>query len=91
MPRTAQEIMRQADHLAKHFEDHVPASADVRDAISLEKVRRAFLSKAAAEEELLNAVIGARDDGQSWGPIGAMLGTSGEAARQRYGTAAINR
>jgi hypothetical protein len=70
---------------------NVPDSANMRDAVSLQTVRMAFLRKAAAEEELLNADISARDDGQSWGSIGAMLGTSGEAARQRYGTAAINR
>jgi hypothetical protein len=27
----------------------------------------------------------ARAEGQAWAAIGAMLGTSGEAARQRYG------
>jgi hypothetical protein len=91
MPRTAQEIMSQADQLAKHFEEHVPDPENTRDAVSLQNVRKAFLRKAAAEEKLLNAVISARDDGQSWGSIGAMLGTSGEAARQRYGTPAINR
>jgi hypothetical protein len=91
MPRTAQEIMSQADHLAKHFEDHDPDSANLRDAASLGKVRNAFLRRAGAEEKLLQAVLDARSDGQSWGAIGAMLGTSGEAARQRYGTRAINR
>jgi hypothetical protein len=30
------------------------------------------------------AVRAARADGHSWAAIGAMLGTSGEAARQRY-------
>jgi hypothetical protein len=89
MPRTAQEIIRQADHLAKRFEDHEPNSAKVRDAASLRKVRKAFLQKAASEEELLRAVLDARTDGKSWGVIGAMLGTSGEAARQRYGAKAI--
>ncbi len=91
MPRTTQEIMSQADHLAKHFEDHESNSAKVRDAASLRKVRKAFLQKAASEEELLKAVLDARCDGQSWGAIGAMLGTSGEAARQRYGAEAIKR
>jgi hypothetical protein len=91
MPRTAQEIMSQADQLAKHFEDHDPGSTRVRDAASLRKIRKAFVRKAGAEEELLAAVLSARDDGQSWGAIGAMLGTSGEAARQRYGTQATNR
>jgi hypothetical protein len=85
MPRTAQEIMSQAEHLAKHFEDHGPDSAKVHDAATLRKVRKAFLRKAASEDQLLKAVLDARTDGQSWGAIGSMLGTSGEAARQRYG------
>jgi hypothetical protein len=91
-PETAtQEIMSQADHLVKHFEDHEPHSAKVRDAASLRKVRKAFLQKAVSEEELLMSVLDARSDGQSWGAIGAMLGTSGEAARQRYGSQASKR
>jgi hypothetical protein len=88
MPRTSQEIMSQADHLAKHFEDHDPTVASVRDAATLRRIRKAFLRRAASEEELLQAVLSARNDGQSWGAIGAMLGTSGEAARQRYGSRA---
>jgi hypothetical protein len=91
MPRTAQEIMSQADQLAKHFEDHDPDPANMREAASLRKIRKAFLRRAGAEEELLNAVLSARIDGQSWGVIGAMLGTSGEAARQRYGSQSIKR
>jgi hypothetical protein len=89
MPRTAQEIMSQADQLAKHFEDHEPDSAKVREAVTIRKVREAFLRRADAEERLLKAVLAARDDGQSWGAIGTMLGTSGEAARQRYGSRTI--
>jgi hypothetical protein len=85
MPRTAQEILSQADQLAKHFEDHDPDLTKLRDASSLRKVRNAFIQKAASEDVLVKAVLNARVDGQSWGAIGAMLGTSGEAARQRYG------
>jgi hypothetical protein len=48
-------------------------------------VREASLGRAPAGSDLLAAVEGARSDGQSWSAIGAMLGTSGEAARQRYG------
>jgi hypothetical protein len=32
-----------------------------------------------------DAVAVARAEGHSWATIGAMLGTTGEAARQRYG------
>jgi FAD/FMN-containing dehydrogenase len=91
MPRTSQEIMSQADKLAKRFEEHEPDAANVRDAGSLRKVRKAFQRRAATEQELANAVRAARDDGHSWAAIGAMLGTSGEAARQRYGTPAARR
>jgi FAD/FMN-containing dehydrogenase len=88
MPRTAQEIVNQADRLAKRFEEHEPDAANIRDASSLRKVRKAFQRRAATEQQLADAVRAARDDGQSWTAIGAMLGTSGEAARQRYGTPA---
>jgi FAD/FMN-containing dehydrogenase len=88
MPRTAQEIVNQADRLAKLFEEHEPDAANIRDASSLRKVRKAFQRRAATEQQLADAVRAARDDGQSWTAIGAMLGTSGEAARQRYGTPA---
>ncbi|MGH8996688.1 MAG: hypothetical protein ACRDYB_11750 [Acidimicrobiales bacterium] len=91
VPRTSQEILSQADKLAKRFEEHEPDTTKIRDASSLRKVRKAFQRRAATEQELANAVHAARDDGQSWAAIGVMLGTSGEAARQRYGTPAPRR
>jgi hypothetical protein len=88
MPRTTQEIVSRADKLAKRFEDHEPNSENISDAAALRRVRRAFLRRAATEQAVVDAVHAARDDGHSWAAIGAMLGTSGEAARQRYGTPA---
>lgn len=85
MPRTAQEILDQADELAARFEQAEPD--DLRDATALRAVRNAFLARAEAERDLRDAVVGARHDGHSWTAIGAMVGTSGEAARQRYGQA----
>ena len=85
MPRSTKEIIDQADALAQRFEDHVPNGSTLRPADTLGRVRRAFLGRARAESDLLVAVECARADGQSWSAIGAMLGTSGEAARQRYG------
>lgn len=38
-----------------------------------------------AERSIAAAVTDARAHGFSWATIGTMLGTSGEAARQRYG------
>lgn len=91
MPRTAQEILDQADELAARFEGHDPNPADVKDAASLRAVREAFQSRADAERRLADAVSVARAERHSWAAIGAMVGTSGEAARQRYGNAATSR
>lgn len=83
MPRTAQEILDHADELSARFEQAEPH--DLRDATSLRAVRDAVLIRAEAERTLRDAVVHARADGHSWAAIGAMVGTSGEAARQRYG------
>ena len=85
MPRTAQEILDNADELAARFEHAEPD--DLRDATALRVVREAFLARAETERTLRDAVVRARHDGHSWSSIGAMVGTSGEAARQRYGQA----
>jgi hypothetical protein len=85
MPRTAQEILDNADELAARFENAEPG--DLRDATTLRRVREAFLARAETERSLRDAVVHARHDGNSWASIGAMVGTSGEAARQRYGQA----
>lgn len=85
MPRTMSEILEQADELARRFEEHEPNPDDVRDARSLREVAKAFRAKARAEVDLADAVSVARAEGHSWTSIGIMLGTSGEAARQRYG------
>jgi hypothetical protein len=85
MPRSLQEILDQADTLAKRFEDLEP-SADGRDAAALRAVREAFEDSANAQRRLAEAVAVARAEGHSWAAIGAMVGTSAEAARQRYGS-----
>lgn len=91
MPRTMQEIIDHADELARRFADHEPDPEHVRDADALAKVRALVLARSAAERDLGAAVAAARDEGHSWAAIGAMLGTSGEAARQRYGRPAVAR
>ena len=82
MPRTTQQILDHADELAARFEQHEPVNP--RDAVALRAVRFAALARADIERELVGAVTQARSAGHSWASIGAMLGTSGEAARQRY-------
>lgn len=85
MPRTMQEIIDHADTLARRFEDHEPGSAGVRDARALAAIRAAVMDRSTGERQLAQAVDAARAEGHPWSAIGAMLGTSGEAAPQRYG------
>lgn len=85
MPRTVREILAKADELAARFEGHKSDDAEVKDASALRTVRQAFQNRADAERLLVDAVATARAEGHSWAAIGAMVGTSGEAARQRYG------
>jgi hypothetical protein len=86
MPRSTKEILAQAEEFAKRFEDYEPTTGDDGlDARSLRDIRHAFVRRAEADREISDAVAVARAEGHSWATIGAMLGTSGEAARQRYG------
>ena len=79
--------MAHADELAARFEDYEPAPGAGKDARALRDVAAAFRRLAATARDLAAAVSVARAEGHSWAAIGAMLGTSGEAARQRYGKA----
>ena len=91
MPRSLKEVVDQADQLAARFEAHDPEPVEIKDAATLRAVREAFQRRAEAEARLAEAVSLARGEGHSWQAIGAMLGTSGEAARQRYGQPAHQR
>ena len=84
MPRSIQDILDHADELARRFEEYEPDEGDER---SVEEylLRRAVLSRARGERQIVDAVIGARAAGISWSKIGEILGTSAQAAQQRYG------
>lgn len=84
MPRSMQEILDHAEELATKFEEYEPAEGDRKDATALRSLRAAVLTQADAERAVAAAVAAARNAGHSWSSIGAMVGTSGEAARQRY-------
>lgn len=85
MPRTVEEILAHADELAARFEDYVPNPGDELDAAAIGQLRAAVAEQSAAERHMLDAVKAARDAGMSWASIGTFVGTTGEAARQRYG------
>ena len=48
-------------------------------------LRRAALARARSEHQIVDAIVAARGVGTSWQKIGAILGTSAQAAQQRYG------
>ena len=84
MPRTVEEILAHADKLAARFEDYQPPPGDELDMPAIHALRAAVAEQSAAERHIVEAVGLARQTGMSWAAIGAFLGTSGEAARQRY-------
>lgn len=85
MPRSIQDILDHADELAKRFEDFDPEHADE---IPVEEylLQRAVVARARSEHQVIDTVINARIAGMSWQKIGTLLGTSAQAAQQRYGT-----
>ena len=85
MPRSLKELLSQADALAARFETDEPRPGDGDRVTPLLALRLAALKRAEAERELSLAVGRARKADLSWKTIGEIVGTSGEAARQRYG------
>ncbi|GAC1444559.1 MAG: hypothetical protein NVSMB55_21330 [Mycobacteriales bacterium] len=85
MPRSVQEILDHSDELPSRFEGYEPAADDERDPAVYLVLREAVVSRSDAERSIKAAVEAARAHGYSWAFIGKVIGTSGEAARQRYG------
>lgn len=83
MPRSIQEILDHADELAQRFEDYEPEPDDERP-VEEYLLERAALARARSERQILDAVTAARTKGLSWQRIGELLGTSAQAAQQRY-------
>ena len=85
MPRSIQEILDHADELARRFKDYEPGVADERP-VEEYLLQRAALARARSERQILEAVSAARAAGIPWARIGELLGTSAQAAQQRYGS-----
>lgn len=84
MPRSIQEILDQAEELARRFEEYEPSEGDERP-VEEHLLARAALARARSERQIVDAVIAARNAGITWARIGELLGTSAQAAQQRYG------
>lgn len=88
MPRSTEEILAHAEVLARQFEDYEPTPGD-RGKMSPElRLRLAAMKRAEIEIEVNAAVSEARRQGLSWAKVGKALGTSGQAASERYSTRA---
>lgn len=84
MPRSIQEILDQADELADRFENYEPAPGDERP-VEEYLLERAALARARSERQIVDAITAARSKSVPWQRIGELLGTSAQAAQQRYG------
>lgn len=60
------------------------APESLRDASQFRRIIAARKALEAAQQELRNAVAAARDAGDSWTVIGAAMGTTKQAAYQRF-------
>jgi hypothetical protein len=85
MPRSIQEILDHAAELASRLEEYEPAEGDERP-VEDYLLQRAALARARSERQVVEAVVAARAAGISWARIGELLGTSAQAAQQRYGS-----
>lgn len=87
-PRSIEDIKARADELADAFENYDPAPGDQNAPVPpVMAVKLAAWRRDAAERELADAVHAAREQRLSWREVGEAIGTSGEAARQRYASA----
>jgi len=78
------EQAEQAEATEKWLDSLDPAQLDFRDASHLRAIIAAAGALTTAEEALRRAVAGARAAGDSWAVIGAALGTSRQAAHERF-------
>ncbi len=85
MPKSIQEILDHAEALAERFEAYEPQPGDERP-VEEHLLERAALAWARSERQVIEAVTAARSKGVTWQRVGELLGTSAQAAQQRYGS-----
>jgi len=83
------EIKARADEVADAFEGYEPQAGDQDAPLPPNlAVKLAAWRRDVAETELAEAVRAARAQHLSWREVGEAIGTTGEAARQRYSRSA---
>jgi len=85
MRRSLTDLIANADSVADAFKTFDPTPADFDAPLPpLMAVKLAAFRRSRAEKELADAIRAAREAQLSWRELGEAIGTSGEAARQRY-------
>lgn len=87
MPRTREQLQQAADAAERWLDSLDPAAiaSPDADASRLRRIGQAVRSVASSQVELADAVAEARLHGHTWTQIAVMLGTSRQAAQERYG------
>lgn len=86
--RSIEDIKARSDGFADAFENYDPQHGDQDAPLPpVIVVKLAAWRRDVAERELADAVHAAREQRLSWREVGEAIGTSGEAARQRYTSA----
>lgn len=93
MPRTREQLQQAADDAERWLDSLDPEAITPpdRDATHLRRIGAAVSQAAAGQVELADAVAAARDHGHTWTQIATMLGTSRQAAQERYGATRTSR
>lgn len=87
MPRTREELQQAAEDAERWLDSLDPAAIGLPDADAsrLRRIGAAVRAVANSQAELADAVADAREHDHTWTQIAAMLGTSRQAAQERYG------
>ncbi len=87
MPRTREQLQQAAEDAERWLDSLDPAaiSSPDADASWLRRIGDAVRAVAHSQVELADAVAAARTHGHTWNQIAAMLGTSRQAAQERFG------
>ena len=84
MPKSLEEIIARQDEYADRFENWDWENA-TEIPVHEYLLRRAVRQRTLAERDVVDAVAKARAEGSTWATVGEILGTSAQAAQQRYG------
>ena len=90
MRHSDEQIQRASERFEQLADALDPDTAEVEDLSDLQAVAAASEAVQADEVRLHDAVRAAREHGRSWNQLGAALGVSRQAARQRFADKVTN-